>query len=311
MAPQLLILSNKQNDIDFWQRVAEREGLLAKILVEMKDIVKIIRENPDSLILWDAECETLRGLEQIFADLGLGARVFVVTDGPAKNHPNLFQPPAFSHHLFRRYDENAEFICSQLIKTSLLPQQSNIDRYFRDILTRKSFILTHSGQKQAVVDQIVGIMVHNGVTHRIAEIGADAIDELLMNAIFDAPRNEAGEHYRRKIERHIDFELSPREIVEAEVVIGSELIGFRVVDQFGSLNRDSTVRCLGKNFDVDDYVVSDADPGAGLGISKLMKSALSLAFYVNPGVSTESIALIGNSRSFRKVRESFCFFSVF
>lgn len=310
MASQLLVLSNKQSDIDFWKRIAEREGLQARVSVELTEVAKILAEEPDSLILWDGECEALRGLETLFTEHGRNERVFVVTDRPARSYPYLFSPLSFSHHLNRRYDQTAEFLCSLLVKRSLGISHSRFDDYFHDILFRKSVTLTRSSQKQEVVEEFRRAMLERAIPDRIAEVGSDATDELLMNALFDAPQDENQRHYRRKLERGADFALRGRETVSAELVISLDRVGIRVVDQFGSLNPESATLCLGKNFDYDDYIPSDQDPGAGLGLLKLMKSTMSLAFFVTPGVQTESIALMGNTRNFRDFRKSFCFFSV-
>lgn len=309
MSSQLLVLSERQNDLEFWQKISASEGLKFKSSVETDEILRTLREDPDSLILWDGQCEQLKGLDQVFLDLGVSSNVFVVTDGPARSYPYLFLPPVFHHHLYRRYDEFAEFLCAQLIRQHDRHGKKGFDQYFRGPVSRHKITLTRSEQKLEAVEIFRDFMISQGVLDRIAHVGADAADELMMNAIFDAPRDAQGRHYRRPVARDASFELVGREQVEAEVLISQQLIGIRVLDQFGSLDPEATLRCLGKNF-ADGYTVDLSEPGAGIGISKLIKSALSLAFNVNPGVSTESIALIGNSPNFRTLRQSFSFFSI-
>lgn len=310
MTSQILVLSDKQNDIDFWKKIAHHEGLHFKNSVAMEEISQILQERPDSLILWDAECENLRGVEQVFLKMGLTSQVLVVTETAVRGYPHLFLPPSFSHHLYRRYTGNAEFLCTQLVKKSIATTQSGFEDYFTDIIARKSMVITRTTQKRDVIDVFSQFMLDHQVLGRIADIASDAIDELLMNAIFDAPQDDNGNRYRRKFLRDADFELVGKETVTAELVISSDLVGIRVIDQFGSLKSDSAVRCLGKNFDDAGYVISHADPGAGLGLLKLMQSAMSLVFLVEPGVRTESIALLRNTRHFRDLRTSFSFFSI-
>jgi hypothetical protein len=309
MNSQLLVLSNQSKDIEFWRQIAEKEGLGFRATLQLKEIERLVRQQPDALILWDGQCEQLQGLDRVLLEAGVGARVFVVTDGPARSYPHLFAPPVFSHHLNRRYDESAEFLCTQLIR-KVLGTPAPFESYFKDVIIRKSVILTHSLQKGQVIEDFYKTLIENRVIPRIAEIGADAADEFLMNAIFDAPRDSQGLHYRRKLERDANFRLTFEETVEIELVISHEFIGIRVIDKFGSLDPNSAKLSLGKNFDNQGYELPIDDPGAGLGLLKLSKSAMSLAFFVNPGHRTESIAIFRNTRKFSDLRQSFCFFSV-
>jgi hypothetical protein len=310
LTSQILVCSKKQNDIDFWRKIAEREGYLFKTSGIFNEIAKMLENKPSGLILWDAECEDLRGLDQIFLKWGLASQVLVVTDGPARALPQLFLRPAFSHYLYRRYSGNADFLCSHLVKKSIAGATSNFDDYFSGTLVRKNFKLSHSSQKHEVVSNFFQTMVDHRIETRIAHLGADAVDELLMNAIFDAPNDQQGIRYRRKTERDAEFELKGKEEIEAELIISSDLIGIRVVDQFGSFEAASAISCMGKNFEINGYELWQPDPGARLGLPKLIQSAASLIFQIEPGVRTESIALFNNAHNFRELRTSFSFFSV-
>lgn len=309
MGLEMIVLSSRENDLVFWEEMARQEGFRFRSSTVLTEIAEWIRSASPSVLVLDGEHPEIDSLGPLLREKNLASSVYVITDGPAAAYPRLFSEPMFSHHLYRRYDGSASFLCSRLLKARTEKPLPRFEDYFPHTLARSTDCIKRSGEKYDLIDRYYQIMIESGVLPRIADISADALDELLMNAIFDAPVDSSGKHYRRKLSRDSDFALLPRETVTTEIRISPEFIGIRVSDLFGSLNPQTAVYCIGKNFDEKSYVVSDLDPGAGLGLMKLAQS-ISLIYRVEPRVKTESIALIGNSRTFRELRHSFNFFSV-
>jgi anti-sigma regulatory factor (Ser/Thr protein kinase) len=64
--------------------------------------------------------------------------------------------------------------------------------------------ITNSNQKNDAVDAIRGLLVSAKFQNRMATVIASAVDELLMNACFDAPIDEMGKHI---------YSLTPRSTI--------------------------------------------------------------------------------------------------
>ncbi len=311
MTPEILLVSNNTQDIQFWSQVASRAGLPLTQATDAKSISGILDRNDRALIFWDAQCPKLRELVSLIQERGTPHNVFAITDEKVSHIPELFLPPVFAHHLYRRYVSPADFLCAKLIERAISKSPFSLEDFLKGPMTfsfRSS--LSHSLEKYDRVEQVQQLLIENGVIPKLAGLGADATDELLMNAIFDAPWEEGKGHYRRSLNRADGFELSPKEKVEIEVGITPELVGIRICDQFGSLRPDKIIGKLGANFSSSDYIAPINDPGAGLGIYKIVQSALTLIFVVHPGARTEAIVLFSNKKSYRDVRMGFCFFSL-
>src|SRR5262249_23345514 len=129
--------------------------------------------------------------------------------------------------------------------------------------------LTRSTHKRAAIEAIQNHLQKQGVRGRLAALVAQATDELILNAIFDAPLDNHGSSLRHTLSRDSDFELAEREQVEIEVGSSGSYMGVSVTDQFGTLKRKTILNALNTNSKTQ-----------GLGLYKTLNSGLSLAFSV-------------------------------
>lgn len=114
-------------------------------------------------------------------------------------------------------------------------------------------------------------------------------DELLMNAIFDAPRDEHGNaKYHNHDRGHL--ELEPHEAVKLRYCCDGRYVALSVTDPFGSLDRAVMLkylnRCLGT-----PVAMEEREAGAGLGLYIVFNSITQLAFNIQAGQATEVVAL--------------------
>ncbi|MCM2323752.1 MAG: hypothetical protein NDJ90_10880, partial [Oligoflexia bacterium] len=171
--------------------------------------------------------------------------------------------------------------------------------------------LAHSFERQSALQQVQAFLEGRGVNPRIIRIGVEATDELLMNALFDAPWSEAGGPYRKYLSRSEGFPLDGRERVTVRMAANEELIGISVTDGFGSLQRAKVLEHLCQDLRFTQYVPPEGNKaGAGLGLHRVNQQAVALLFSSQPGVKTEVTVFLNNSKSFREFRLGFCFFSI-
>lgn len=130
-----------------------------------------------------------------------------------------------------------------------------------------------------------------GAGREAARAVAAVVDELITNAVYDAPRDADGKPRYAHFDRRHKVELEPGEHVSVRWGSDGETIAISVTDAFGALRpehvRDGLRRCLG-----------DADPihhgpgGAGLGLFTVLSYATQLVINVDRGVRTEIIAVM-------------------
>lgn len=164
-----------------------------------------------------------------------------------------------------------------------------------------------SSEKDAVIGRIerfLGALDSHGV---IARAVLTTADELIMNAIFNAPRRTDGTPKYAHLNRNDDFDLDPREEVTITYACDGRYIGISVSDNFGSLSREVIFRYLRDSIEGRAATMETKEGGAGLGIHMLSKTVTQLVFNVHPGVRTEVIALFyvrNGPRAFKEAGRS-------
>jgi DNA-binding response OmpR family regulator len=146
--------------------------------------------------------------------------------------------------------------------------------------------LTRSTQRADLVAQLADAVRARGQSARVASMAMLVADELMSNAVHNAPIDARGDHFRKELTRDTDFELDARHQVKMRWGCDARYLAIEVNDQFGSLDRDTILRALAKND------VRESGGGAGMGIALSYRSCDHLVFNLSPGKRTEIIALI-------------------
>ena len=111
-------------------------------------------------------------------------------------------------------------------------------------------------------------------------------DELLSNAVHNAPIDERGEHFRKDVARNIEIDLAGRDTVQLRWGCDARYLAIEITDQYGSIDRNTILRALAKDS------IRETGAGAGMGIALAYRSCDHLVFNLAPGKRTEIIALV-------------------
>ena len=147
-------------------------------------------------------------------------------------------------------------------------------------------IVHRASQRSELVGRLAQQVRARGQSARVAQVAMLVADELLSNAVHNAPVDAAGVHYRRDLQRDQELELDERHQVRLRWGCDARYIAIEVADQFGSLDRDTVLAALAKKD------VRDSGGGAGMGVALAYRSCDHLVFNLAPGVRTEIIGLI-------------------
>ena len=146
--------------------------------------------------------------------------------------------------------------------------------------------ITRSTQRSHVVQEISDAVRGRGQSARIASMAMLVADELISNAVHNAPVDAAGVHIRRDLARDVDIPLDGRDSVRLRWGCDARYVAIEVTDQFGSLDRETILGALARQD------VRDSGGGAGMGIALAYRSCDHLVFNLAPGRRTEIIALV-------------------
>lgn len=113
-----------------------------------------------------------------------------------------------------------------------------------------------------------------------------AANELIMNAMFDAPRDADGHPRYADRDRAQPLELEPHEHATLTYACDGRNVALAVKDPFGSLDREVLIKYLQGYFAEKE----EDPPGGGLGLYLVFNSITQLTFNIQAGVATEVIA---------------------
>ena len=154
--------------------------------------------------------------------------------------------------------------------------------------------------------------------HRLGQFIAKAVfgitEELLMNAIYDAPIAGGRLHYGER-PRTASVQLDPSEYASLAFGCDGATFAIGVSDPFGALKREKLFQYLKKVLRRSDSanLIDTKKSGAGLGLFKILYSSHALVCNIEPGKCTEMIALIDLQqplRDFSKMPRSVHYFEV-
>ena len=127
---------------------------------------------------------------------------------------------------------------------------------------------------------------------REAALAVTAIaDELITNAVYDAPRDAGGRARYHATDRREKVQLEPWEYVQVRWGSDGDVLAIAVTDWFGALRPEHIRNGLRRCLTAGDQIEQKAG-GAGLGLYTALAYATQLVINVDRGQRTEIIALV-------------------
>jgi hypothetical protein len=166
-----------------------------------------------------------------------------------------------------------------------------LEKYLTWGVEIRELTLKSSEERRQLVSEI------NWDVHR-ANLGPRAaaanviVDELLSNALFNAPVNAEGVHTHVSDDRTTTRSLVGRDQVTLRYACDARYLAIEVEDRYGSLDQETIMRCLIKASTRGRDKVSMSTRGAGIGLATVYSSCNHLVFNLEPGKRTQAIALI-------------------
>jgi hypothetical protein len=150
-----------------------------------------------------------------------------------------------------------------------------------------------------------------GCNERLIEMVETVTDELVTNAIYNAPRDRDGRPKYAKMSRRESVVLEEHEVASLEFACDGNHIAVSQSDPFGALTHDTIVTYLNRCLVKGPQQISDASGGAGIGLYRVFQSLSKFIINIDPGKKTEVISLIDlrlSMKQFRSLPKSFHIF---
>ena len=150
-------------------------------------------------------------------------------------------------------------------------------------------LLARASHRASRFERIRTFFSQRGVSGRTIDRISEVLEELVTNALYDAPL-EAG-YFKSSVERTEDVDLPPTLACEISYGLDDTLAYIRVRDPFGALTRTRMLsvlnRCNAVGVELDE-----SRGGAGLGLWRVFSVASTVTVTVDPGRLTEILVSI-------------------
>ena len=224
-----------------------------------------------------AVCDRLRAGAQLVA---------VVSSTTLANTIELLNDPRCNHVVVA--DEEGLSTISVTINKFVTGDLFGIEKYLPPGTEVQLTRLRDYKGRTTAIDEVLAYAEKIGVRSKIRASIGQVCEELLMNALYDAPIDAAGNPVFAEVELKARLQqLSPRPV---SIRYAATDTGFAVSvrDRFGRLDKSTVLRyihkCLHSSEQIDRKMY-----GAGLGIYLIANAATQFVMNVAPGMATEVI----------------------
>jgi hypothetical protein len=144
-------------------------------------------------------------------------------------------------------------------------------------------------EKSLCIAQISEFAEMMGVRRKYRESIEQSVDEMLMNALYDAPVDEQGRPIFSEIPTKTRISLRVEQKVVVQYTCDGKSFAVSVRDAFGTLERSTILRYLHKCLHAEQQIDRKTG-GAGLGLYLIANNSSQILFNVLPGVATEVLS---------------------
>ena len=239
-------------------------------------------------------------------------RLVLHTTAQTEDYLPLMAEHKFLRNLIAKNDEPLE--PEELIITAekLLRQDLfGIQKYLLWGVEPLCITIKESRLKQDYVHQVADYAAGLGCSERTIEMIETIVDELVTNAIYNAPRTATGEPKYAKLSRRESVVLEEGETAELQFACDGDYIAIAQIDPFGSLTQETVVTYLNRCLVKGPEQFSEATGGAGIGLFRVFQSLSKFIVNIDPGKKTEVISLIDLRLSMKRFRQAAKSFHIF
>jgi hypothetical protein len=141
-------------------------------------------------------------------------------------------------------------------------------------------------EKSVVISAVSDFANAIGVRRKYREGIEQVLDELLMNALYDAPVDAQGKQMFADVPTKTRISLRMEQKATVQYACEGDMFALSVRDHFGALQGDTIVKYLDKCLHAEQQIDRKAG-GAGLGLYIIANAATQFVVNIYPGVATE------------------------
>lgn len=318
MSQSLILVSNRPDDLVFAKTVAEIAGLDFVQTVDLMEITNAIKEQDVGAILVDFVNEQgFRTFEAaihdqvgLFSDRLNANRFHYLSDLDLEERKFLCESPIFGNFILRKFvgsdrAARAGNRYGYVVRATVQERAFGIKTFFHPKSQVQTIQMKRSTQKQQVVEALRAYLIKAKYPTRMANTIANAVDELIMNAIFAAPTDALGRRTYEQTPRDTDMELEGKSSIEVSIAFDGIQVGICAADQYGSIDKEKVLKHLSTVYRDEQYKMKMTTAGAGIGLATTFRNGGSLIFVSEKNSRSEVTVIFERLDNIREFKDQF------
>lgn len=145
---------------------------------------------------------------------------------------------------------------------------------------------TRNKEKEMLMDWLNAFLDRDPRTSTIRDLALQCADEMISNALFNAPVLTSGRRAYKDLPRNTDIALPSKMAASIFACFGEGRVVIGCTDAYGSLTKEILMSHLSEMFNAGGADFKYTSGGAGLGIRYIIENSANFYVLVNPGKST-------------------------
>lgn len=258
-----------------------------------------VLEEP-ALVIADVETARAEALQDVMSAKRWRARVLAIARWEEQAEALSVLDVCQCDHLIARSDslDEAELLVTAL---KLLDERDifGLEKYLAwGVQVRQRPIASYDDKRQSIED-VAAFAGEVGCRRRMIGRIEIVLDELLMNALYDAPAAPTGDRSTFLARATPGAGPVSEQAVDLRFGCDGRFLAISVRDQFGALGRQTILSHLSRAVTLSGAPLDSRHQGAGLGLYFVLSSVSRFIVNVRPGETTEVICLFDLRRAGR------------
>lgn len=320
MSEKTLLLISPLAEIEPFARAAAAAAQLKLVVVpDTAQAIEILKTQTPSAVFVSIESseeyqnfeKTIQDSIGIFSETLHSNSMHFISALELEKLTFVLRSPLFGHYIYRNYTDPTEAGTryGRVVLATQLGRAFGLASLLKPGTKIQTVSLASSTQKNEAIEAVKFYLVSAKFQARMATLIANAVDELLLNAIFDAPIDELGKPIYARTARATVIKLEEKSAVEMQLAFDGEQVAIMVADRYGSLDKERLLTHLSKFYGEENYQLKTNTAGAGLGLATVFRSGGSFFFASENGVRTETTVFFKRTASYREFKDQFRFIS--
>ncbi len=168
-----------------------------------------------------------------------------------------------------------------------------LEKYLNWGIEVQEFLVKSSRDRDIINNEVIKHLSELGMRSSLLSRCQIVIEEILMNAIYDAPVGNDGQPLFNHLSRIEEVQLKPEHYAKLRFATDGMFLAISVEDPFGAFQKNTIFNYLENNYYVQDseYNSKLGKGGAGKGLYMITENCDMVIYNVSPKVKTEVIAL--------------------